>query len=202
MQEEVEAKFLNVSHEDIRQKLQGLNAKLSQPMRLMRRTVFDYPDRRMEKNHQRLRVRDEGDKITITFKSRGTGKYAEETETTVGSYETTCALLKSIGLEGYSAQESKREAWHYKGAEVVLDEWPWARPFIEIEGPDESTIMNIANELGFDWSSAFFGPAESVYRDEYPGMQEGETIGEVAVLSFDGEKPKWLAEREQARSVS
>lgn len=196
MAQEIEAKFLDVSHDVIREKLTQLGAHLEQPMRLMRRTIFDYPDKRLEATHRRLRVRDEGDKITVTFKAHeGDSKYPVEIETRVESYEAMCELFEAAGLEGYSRQESKRETWVYKDVEVVLDEWPWVKPFIEIEGPSEDSIRQVASELGFDWNDAYFGAAETVYCAEYPSMKDTETIGEVAELTFSGELPEWLAVR-------
>ncbi len=189
MQEEVEAKFLKTDHAVERAKLRELGADLEQPMRLMRRTLFDYPDNRLAKAHSRLRVRDEGDKVTVTYKSRSSGsRYDQETETTLGSYDTMVELLKAIGLVVYTFQESKRETWHCQGAEVVLDEWPWLSPYIEIEGPDEETIKACAEALGHKWEDAKFG--DVMWRIELiiPGMKESEGVGVIPncglVVSF------------------
>lgn len=65
MQTEIEAKFLDVDHDEIRAKLKGLSAVCEQPMRTMVRNNFDYPDLRLEKVGGWIRVRDEGDKITM-----------------------------------------------------------------------------------------------------------------------------------------
>ncbi len=113
MKPEIEAKFLNVDHNEIRSKLKKLGAKLEQPMRLMRRMLFDYPDNRFQRdnNARRLRVRDEGDKVMVNFKHSKGGNYVHEVETEVGSFEDMTNLLTSIGLVSYSDQESKREAW-------------------------------------------------------------------------------------------
>jgi adenylate cyclase class 2 len=196
MQPEIEAKFLNVDHDVVRQKLAELGAKLEKPMRLMRRTIFDYPDGRIERVLKgRLRVRDEGDKITVTYKSPRPDRYNDETETTVGSYETMVKLFEAIGLVPISAQESKRETWHCENVEVVLDEWPWVRTYIEIEGPSEQEIRNCAAALGFDWGDAVFGSVENVYRAEYPGMKAEETLSEIPEISFDAPLPSRLGLR-------
>ena len=79
MATEIEAKFLDIDHDEIRAKLAAAGAQLEVPMRLMRRQLFDYPDGRLQHaNHGRLRIRDEGSQVTLTYKARGNGKYAQE----------------------------------------------------------------------------------------------------------------------------
>ena len=197
MQTEIEAKFANTDHDLIRKKLQELGARCEQPMRLMRRKLFDYPDRRFDKSQsQRLRVRDEGHSTTFTYKSKSDTKYAHEVETTVGSFDTMCQLFEAIGLISYSYQESKREAWHYKNVEVVLDEWPWLNPYIEIEGSDEASIQQVAAELGFDWRDALFETVDTVYQQQYSGMKPHESIGIVSEVRFNTPLPDFLKERQ------
>lgn len=198
MQTEIEVKFLNVNHDEIREKLKLMGAKVKYPMRLMRRAMFDYPDRRFQKsnNFQRLRVRDEGDKVTITYKeSQPDSSYDKEVETTVGSFENTRELLESIGLSVHSIQESKRETWHLGNVEIVLDEWPWIHPYIEIEGADEKSVKDIAEKLGFSWENAKHGTVDTIYRLQYLGMKEGESIGDITEVKFDSPLPKYLQQR-------
>lgn len=199
MQQEIEAKFLHVDLDSIRSQLKKIGATLDQPMRLMRRVVFDYSDGRYRNDHsRRLRVRDEGNKVTATLKIKNYTNYAQEIEIEVDSFENTVALFEAMGLEAYSFQESKREAWHYKNVEIVLDVWPWVDPYIEIEGPDESSIQAVAKDLGLDWQMAKFGSADAVYKDQYPGMQDNDSIGDVAEVRFDTAVPEFLIERNNA----
>lgn len=197
MASEIEAKFLNLNHDDIRAKLQAAGADLTEPMRSMRRHMFDYPDGRLRQaNHGRLRIRDEGSKITLTYKDRGDGKYAQEFETVVGSYEATAEILHAIGLRSYSSQQPQRETWQMDDVEVVLDLWPWLNPYIEIEGPSEAAIQAGASKLGLDWSAAVFGSVDAAYRLQYPRMTADDTVGHVSELSFDGPMPQWFIDRQ------
>ena len=67
MEIEYEATFTNINKEHIRQKLSSIGATLEREEYLQRRTVFNLP-----KNNEIaggwLRVRDEGDKITLSLK--------------------------------------------------------------------------------------------------------------------------------------
>jgi len=197
MQVEVEAKFLNIDHGKMRNALERAGAKCEHPMRLMKRAMLDYPDGRFQANEhrKRLRVRDEGDKIVINFKAKNDTNYVHEIETEVESFDKMIQLLEAIGLEVYSRQESKRETWHYKNVEVVLDEWPWLDAYIEIEGPSEKAIQTAASDLGFDWKDAKFGSVDTAYRQKYPGMTKNESIGDLKDVKFGDALPEYLAKR-------
>jgi adenylate cyclase class 2 len=197
MQTEIEAKFLNLSHDEIRAKLRALGATCEFSMRQMRRVIFDYPDRSLRQDkHGLLRIRDENDKITVTYKNRPSGQaYANEIETTIGSFETMTALFEAIGLEKVSYQESRRETWHLEDCEVVLDEWPWLPTYIEIEGPSETSIQARASQLNLDWSDAKFGSVDTAYRVEYLSMSAEDSISDVGDVKFDAPVPEWLESR-------
>ena len=62
MQAEIEAVFLDINKDELRKKLEEFGAELVQPERLMRRTAFDLG------RHEFARVRNEGDKVTMTYK--------------------------------------------------------------------------------------------------------------------------------------
>lgn len=177
MNQEIEAKFLNVHHNEIRERLRVAGAGLIQPMRLMRRTVFHSVHLG---DGAYVRVRDEGDRVTITYKNfhdRTSIHGVEELETTVGNFEIAVDIVAKTGLEQSSYQETKRETWHLGDVEIVLDEWPWAPPYIEVEGPSESAVRQAAEQLGFDWQDAVFGDVSVVYAAAYPVL--GENASEI-----------------------
>lgn len=182
MQQEIEVKFLDVDHEEVRKKLVSAGATCEHPMRLMRRAIIDYPDRRLQTSSDTgwgwVRVRDEGDKITCTYKRIAEdGKdTTHKIEFAVSSYENAVQLFEAIGLVKHSEQEIKRETWKLNYVEVVLDEWPWMPPYIEIEGPSEPTIQATAKELGFNWQKALHGSSDRAYRIYYPKMSAEESI--------------------------
>ncbi len=196
MNTEVEAKFLHVDHEEIRNKLSVLGALCVVPMRLMRRAIIDYPDRRLQTGQPNayIRVRDEGDKITLTYKQFDflSVDGAKEIEVTVSSFEDTVKVFTSVGLEVVSIQESKRETWKLNDCEVVLDEWPWLDPYIEIEATSESEIIEVATKLDLGWSHAVFGDVMVAYRDQYPYLTETQTVGKVSQVLFDSPFPDLL----------
>jgi adenylate cyclase class 2 len=195
MQQEIEAKFLNVDLDDVRARLKKAGAELKQPMRLMRRAIIDYPDRRMQTGSDAwIRVRDEGDKITLTYKSSKEHAFggAHEIETRVSDYGQTVAIFQAIGLKVHAEQESKRETWQMNDVEIVLDEWPWLKPYIEIEGPTEESVQAAANTLGFDWQQAVFGSVTTAYRSQYPDITKDEHISTIPKIMFSEPRPDWF----------
>jgi len=198
MQIEIEAKFLDINHDEIRAKLIDLGAKCVHPMRLMRRVVIDFPDRRMQNGgNSWIRVRDEGDKVTLTHKTTIENEFggSEEIEVIVAEYEKTIEIFKAMGLIIQTEQESRRETWQLGRVEIVLDEWPWLNPFIEIEGPTQQVVKKISNRLGFDWKEAVFGSVITIYRIQYPHIKKDKHISAIPEIKFDIEKPSWFTKK-------
>ena len=169
MQTEIEAKFLDIKKETIRKKLLGLGAKMIKPEILMKRKTYDFPDLRLEKIQAWIRIRDEGDKITLSYKRlldrslHGT----KEATVTVDDFEIAGQIIESLGLHCMSYQETKREEWQLDDCEITIDTWPWIPSFVEIEAPNERVIKMTAKKLGFDWKQALHGSVETAYQKYY-----------------------------------
>jgi adenylate cyclase class 2 len=197
VQPEIEVKFANVDHDVLRHKLTAVGAKLEQPMRLMRRVVIRTPA--MEADHAFLRVRDEGDKVTMTYKQTLVKSIdgTREIEIVVDNFKCARELLQALfGADATenSYQETKRETWRLDEAEIVLDVWPWLNPYIEIEAPTTTAVKRAADKLGFDMSesspSAHHGSVTTLYRLQYPHMTG--SLGDLPVIRFEDPVPAML----------
>lgn len=188
MQTEIEVKFPDVDFEAVRDKLRKLGAICEQPMRLMRRVIIETPE--LEAKNAFVRIRDEGDKITLTYKQFDevslTG--AKEIEVNVSDFDNTIALFEQVELTHKSFQESRRETWRLGNVEVVLDEWPWLNPYIEIEGSTEQEVKDTAVMLEFEWKDAVFGKVTELYQRQYPKGDSSKTVT-VPRLTFDSPLP-------------
>ena len=70
-----------------------------------------------------VRIRDEGDKVTMTTKVFENIKFPQEHEVTIGeSFDQGLKFLRSIGLEEKSYQETIREKWSHPLAHGQLVE--------------------------------------------------------------------------------
>jgi adenylate cyclase class 2 len=192
MKTEIEVKFLDIDHDDIRGKLAAIGASLEIPMRLMRRVTIDTSA--MKQKGAYVRVRDEGNKVTMTYKQfdKLSVDGAKEIEIEVSHFQDTIDILAAAGLPQGSYQETKRETWKLGSTEIVLDEWPWLKPYIEIEGESEAAIRDVTAQLGLDWETAAFGDVMTAYRSEYPHLTEQQTVGNVAEVRFGAELPELL----------
>jgi len=189
MKLEIEAKFLDVNHDDLRAKLKAIGAECKKPMRLMRRKNYDFADNRLNKVGGWVRLRDEGGKVTLAYKQVNdrTLLGTHEAQVTVDNFDDADAFLQAIGLEPKSYQETKRESWHLEGFEIELDEWPWSKPYIEMEGPDEASLKDLAAKLGLDWAGVKHGSVEIVYQGEYDVTDD--EIDDIQLITFETPVP-------------
>jgi adenylate cyclase, class 2 len=195
MNSEIEAKFLNINHDEIRDKLTSLGAVLEQPMRTMKRVVVHTPD--MTEKNAFVRIRDEGHRTTITYKQFDEDSIdgAKEYEVIVNDFETAVNIFKESGLAYDTYQESNRENWLLNGVEIMLDEWPWINPYLEIEGKSEEEIRQVAQLLDLDWNRAVFGDVTNVYKSQYSHLGE-EGRNEInlnwPIIRFQDDAPELL----------
>jgi len=198
MQTEIEVKFLFQVIDEVRDRLREAGAHCLVPMRLMRRAIMDYPDMRLQNGavNGYIRVRDEGDRVTCTYKQFNSLSVmgAEEIEVTIDSFDSAIELLSVLGLQVTSMQESKRETWILNDCRIEVDEWPWLNPYIEIEGSSEDAVRRTADMLGYDWKDAAFGDVMVAYRAKYPHLSERDTIGTLSEIRFRDELPSLLQE--------
>lgn len=188
MNNEIEAQFLDINKDEIREKLKEIGAKCVKPEVLMKRVVFDTGP------HTFARVRDEGaGKIVMTYKNIADEKSilgTREVNLVIDDYENGVLFLKSCGLEPKAEQESYRETWKDGEVEICIDTWPWIPTFIEIEGPSEALVWETAKKLGLEKSSAKFGSVDTSYQHYY-GIDTDVVNLHTPKILFDMEPPEW-----------
>lgn len=181
--EEIEVKFLDINVSALEKKLISLGAKKVLDF-LFRRRVFDYPDLRLAENHSWVRLRDEGEKITLTYKRRfGTGeKFKDggmhEIEVNVNDFEKTAELLKSIGMVEKFYEENKRVKYILDDVEYCIDEWPLIPAYLEIEGKDWGSVKEATEKINFNWDDHIKCSTMQVYR--HYGINEND----YSILTF------------------
>lgn len=174
METEIEAKWLNIDIEEFRSKLKSVGAKLVHAERKMVRKNYDYPDGSLFAKNGWVRLRDEGDKVTLSYKQLNdrTLHGTSEVNVIVDSFDSTDNFLQAIGLESKSLQETRRESWTLEGVEIELDTWPWIPSFVEIEAHSEEKLVRVARRLGLDMADALHGSVETAYQAVYDVTEE------------------------------
>jgi len=191
MQTEIEAKFLDIKIDNLRTKLRRIGAALIHEECLMRRNVFDNFGGDLRKIGGWIRVRDEGNKVTLSYKQLNdrTLHGTKEISLDVSSFEVACDFLLATGFTCKSYQETKRERWKLDGVEVTIDTWPWIPSFVEIEGVREEDLKNVAAKLEFDWDKALYGSVETAYQAVYKVTEDEIDSWESIIFS---PVPDWL----------
>ena len=97
MQTEIEATFTNIDPQEVRNKLTALGAVCVTPERVMRRKNYDYADDRLYAVHGWVRLRDEGDKVTLAYKQLvdRTVEGTKEVSVVVDNFDVSDRLLNS-----------------------------------------------------------------------------------------------------------
>ncbi len=185
---EYEAKFLGIDKDDMRRRLTAAGGTCVKPEFLQKRIPFDLPGDRKSKDAW-VRVRDEAGRITLSLKIVDGDRIEDQREImlTVDNFDNAVAFLDAIGCVRKSYQETKRELWHLDGVEIMMDEWPFLDPFIEVEGPSESAVRAAAEKLGFRWEDAVFGAAGKLYFMKYGVYPD--TVNRITKIVFDMENP-------------
>ncbi|MFA6533654.1 MAG: class IV adenylate cyclase [Patescibacteria group bacterium] len=184
--QEIEVKFLNVDPEAIEAKLAAIGARKVGEY-FYRRQVFDYPDWRLNADHSWLRLRDEGDQITLSFKKRlgvkadgGNDDGMEETEIIVSDFGKTAELFLRLGLVNKHYVENRRRRWQKDGVEFDLDFYPDLEPYLEIEAPSQELVEAAIGWLGLD-------PAEQkVFSTNQIYKLKGRSVADYTRITFEG----------------
>lgn len=188
MNTEYEAKFTKIDKTKIRTQLKKIGAKLLRPEFFQKRVAFHLPKKTVKRGY--LRVRDEGNKITISLKYVNGKKIEDqkETQVIVDNFESAVSLLKSIGCQSKAYQETKRELWNLDGVDITLDEWPFLEPFVEIEGKSEESVKMVSQKLGFDYKKAVFGAVDTLYNQKY-GTPKDIINNHTPEITFSSKNP-------------
>ena len=155
--EECEVKFLDIDVDQIITKIESLGGA-KQFDRVFRRIVFDYPDLRLNNEKKAwVRLRDEGDKITLSYKQRldaGDGTTNDrsmlEHEVEVSDFEQTAQILRNMGLADKFYEENRRVQYKLDDVELDIDHWPQLKPYLEIEAPSWEQVDKMIEKLGLN----------------------------------------------------
>lgn len=167
---EFEVKFYT-NFDRCKQAIKKQGGRLVKPLDLMKRWI--YLDK--NKSHAWIRVRDEGDKVMMcykTFNKLQTIDAVQELEFGVENFDKACEFLEKLGLIKQRYVENMREVWQLQDCLIMFDQWPALDPFIEIEGPSKQSVELVAQQLGFDIQKAMYGPTAKLYEQAYGILQE------------------------------
>jgi adenylate cyclase class 2 len=186
---EFEATYTNIDKEVVRKKIKKAGAKLIKPEFLQTRVIINPPEF-LKNIHAWLRLRDEGDQVTLTYKIIDGAAIEDQKEICikVDNFKKTLELLQKLGCQVKAYQESKRELWILDGVDICIDEWPYLPPFVEVEGKNELEVKNVSKKIGFNFQSAIFGNSGTLYKEAY-GIEPHLIHEQIPRLTFSDPNP-------------
>jgi len=167
MAKEYETKVLDIPVEETTSKLRKICTE-EKAARLFRRWIFDINPEKDEW----IRVRDEGDKSTLTYKiKRGRGiSDTEEIEVIVSNAEATAEILSKTGaFKDVYYQENIRKLFTLGDLEFSIDSWPGIPTYLEIESPlSEKKVREGLRLLNLEGKDVGHMSVKDIY--DYYGM--------------------------------
>lgn len=167
MNQEFETKILNIDKEEVVNKLEQIKAK-KVSSELMRRWVFDWLDEDVESDYGWIRLRQEGKKVTLTYKNRQRMSESDtkELETEVSDFDVTAEILHKIPFKRKFYQENRRTIYVFEDIEFMIDEWPGLKPHLEIEGKTKAALTKGIELLDFVGKDSGDVSVNKIYKDE------------------------------------
>lgn len=153
---EIEAKCRVDDLSAVQTRIEKLNG--AHVARMLEENIFlDTHDRQMAATDCGLRVRvlqalgrGVSDEVVVTFKGprrHGRLKSRREIELNVDSAPVMLDLLAELGYHETIRFEKRRDRWRLDGCTIELDEMPVLGYFVEIEGPDDETVLRVRERL-------------------------------------------------------
>jgi len=185
MKTEFEIVFTSINKDKIIEKIKFLWWVQTKKNTLMKRVIFENSN---DKKWSYLRVRDEWNKITCTYKKQMPWKLdiysIKELETEVKDFDIMVNIFRNLNLREKSYQETYREIWEInKEVEIMIDLWPWLKPYIEIEAKSEELVKKYSNILWFNYKNWLFWTVFEVYEKEL-GLSY-DYINSLKEITFD-----------------
>lgn len=148
---EVEIKFRVEEARALARRLRTAGFRQVTPRTREQNTLYDLPNRILQKRGEVLRLRKYGHEWLLTHKAKGKvarHKTRVETETKIADGDKLDKILQSLGYVPAFRYEKFRAEWSDGQGHVVVDETPIGS-FGEIEGPAR-WIDRTAQRLGID----------------------------------------------------
>ncbi|MFJ2554854.1 MULTISPECIES: class IV adenylate cyclase [unclassified Streptomyces] len=169
---------------DLQARLTALGAVQAFPRTLLTRKIFEND---ALDSGAWVRLRDEGTRSTLTLKQvtyATTTDGTTEIETEVTDLHAMAEILRNVGMREVRYQENYREEWRLGEVAFDFDTWPDLPTFVEIEGPDETSVRQAAALLELEYSEARFGSVDEIYKSE----AGRDILAEPTLLFADEEK--------------
>ena len=137
----------NIPMHELREKISSIGGKIVQKESIYYHIVYVHPYR---KNKDFIRLRNEGNRVTLTYKIHN-HKFPVEHEIIVNNLNEGNNILKLLGCKYKYECHKLREVWELDGCkEIVFDTYPGIETFAELECDSIKDILIILQKLNLD----------------------------------------------------
>lgn len=162
MATETEVKFLEINRKQLETKLRKLNAKKIFDC-IIEISFFDYPNKKIRKEKQVLRIRKINGKSKLTFKiplKAKKVKSVNELEVEVSDFNETRKILLAAGLKEFLKVKKRRIRYKTKDCQFEFDNYlgkfKHIPEFLEIEANKKTIkkyqkLLNLKNPKPYDF---------------------------------------------------
>jgi adenylate cyclase class 2 len=186
MEVEYEARFLEINRDDLLAKIKNVGGTVKKPNTIYKRSMFGLCD--ISRGY--VRVRDEGDKVTMTAKLYKDKKFPQEYELNIkDNFENGQEFLRALNLTEKSYHETMREKWTIPKrngvelCEIAIDCVPGLPMYAEVECKSKEDLSRAIKLLKLNRKNMRFGGYGKVYA-EYYGLAETEINNKIASITF------------------
>lgn len=161
---EIELKFEIKNIKKIINQLLKLGFKQTKKRTLEKTVMFDNPQGLMQTTDGRIRLRQGGKKIELSYKkpiTRNGIKKELEYETEVSYFGETKKILEMMEFTPTTSYERYRTEFEKDGLKATIDEFPFA-VFLELEGP-ENGIKKVAKAMDFDLKNNLTDSCDTIF---------------------------------------
>jgi adenylate cyclase class 2 len=186
---EYEARFLDIEPDQLITKIKEVGGSLKKPLTLFKRSVFSLCD--ISKGY--VRVRDEGNKVTMTSKIYKDPKFPQESELEINNtFEEGQTFLRSLNLHEKAYHETMRETWSIirnkkELCEIAIDRIPGLPTYAEVECKSERDLKQCIKLLHLENKIITYGAYGNTFVHYY-GMSAHEINNVVPKLTFQNIK--------------
>jgi len=150
--QEIEVKFAVTETKEIPAKLSKLGFRLAVERHQETNYLFDDASGSLQMAGKVLRVRHTPLKRTVTFKgpiqASSKVKHREEIECRIENADTMIRILEEVGFKVRTEYSKYRTVFVKDDFNISLDETE-AGDFLEVEGPSEQAIIDLAVQMGY-----------------------------------------------------
>ncbi len=171
MVKEYEYSFIGFDRKNIIDRIKKLGG-IKKGTFLFRVMMLSHPKNKPDTH---LRVRDEGHRVTMTYKYNMDQKFVNENEVCIDNYKSGIGFLKSIGCDKKFYYEKIREIWILDDSEIVFDTMPAKPDKIEVESNSKEQLDKVLGNLGLKVSDGYVGKDPDIY-EEYFGISKPDNI--------------------------